>query len=421
MKYYLVGIKGTGMSSLACILKDMGNVVTGSDVKEHFFTEKSLDEKNITYEEFTDEVTNEYFYVISSAYDINNIVVKKIINENYNYMYYHEFIEFFFKKKKIGICGSHGKTTTTKVIAKVLEDKNICYLSGDSSGKGTKNYEYFVLEACEYKNHFLSYTYDYLIMTNIDYDHPDYFKNKDDYLQAFQEVSKKTKCLIANGDDENIKRIKHKNKITYGFNYDNDYVIYSINKYKNGYFISIVNREKEEKLYIPLFGKHNILNVVASYVLVDLLKIDVQFQKKIYEFKLPKRRMEEVKYKSNILICDYAHHPTEIKALIEAILEKYEKEIIIIFQPHTYSRTLALKEDFRKCFEKAKKLYIMNTFISREQYDQNKEREVKKVFSFFDDYDEKVYLSLKKETNKVILFLGAGTVDKEMEKLYNNL
>ena len=194
-----------------------------------------------------------------------------------------------------------------------------------------------------------------------------------------------------------------------------------INKYKNGYFISIVNREKEEKLYIPLFGKHNILNVVASYVLVNLLKIDVQFQKKIYEFKLPKRRMEEVKYKSNILICDYAHHPTEIKALIEAILEKYEKEIIIIFQPHTYSRTLALKEDFRKCFEKAKKLYIMNTFTSREQYDQNKEREVKKVFSFFDDYDEKVYLSLKKETNKVILFLGAGTVDKEMEKLYNNL
>ena len=156
-------------------------------------------------------------------------------------------------------------------------------------------------------------------------------------------------------------------------------------------------------------------------MLVDLLKIDVQFQKKIYEFKLPKRRMEEVKYKSNILICDYAHHPTEIKALIEAILEKYEKEIIIIFQPHTYSRTLALKEDFRKCFEKAKKLYIMNTFISREQYDQNKEREVKKVFSFFDDYDEKVYLSLKKETNKVILFLGAGIVDKEMEKLYNNL
>ena len=336
-------------------------------------------------------------------------------------MYYHEFIEFFFKKNKIGICGSHGKTTTTKVIAKVLEDKNICYLSGDSSGKGTKNYEYFVLEACEYKNHFLSYTYDYLIMTNIDYDHPDYFKNKDDYLQAFQEVSKKTKCLIANGDDENIKRIKHKNKITYGFNYDNDYVIYSINKYKNGYFISIVNREKEEKLYIPLFGKHNILNVVASYVLIDLLKIDVPFQKKIYEFKLPKRRMEEVKYKSNILICDYAHHPTEIKALIEAILEKYEKEIIIIFQPHTYSRTLALKEDFRKCFEKAKKLYIMNTFISRERYDQNKEREVRKVFSFFDDYDEKVYLSLKKETNKVILFLGAGTVDKEMEKLYNNL
>ena len=125
MKYYLVGIKGTGMSSLACILKDMGNVVTGSDVKEHFFTEKSLDEKNITYEEFTDEVTNEYFYIISSAYDINNIVVKKIINENYNYMYYHEFIEFFFKKKKIGICGSHGKTTTTTTITNGTTDAGV--------------------------------------------------------------------------------------------------------------------------------------------------------------------------------------------------------------------------------------------------------------------------------------------------------
>ena len=404
------------MSSLACILKDMGNDVKGSDVEEYFFTEKSLKDRNIDYEVFTDILDNDYFYIISNAYDESNITVNKIFKDKLKYMYYHKFIESYFKKNKIGICGSHGKTTTTSIVAKVLEDENICYLSGDSQGKGNKNYKYFVFEACEYKNHFLSYSYDYLIMTNVDYDHPDFFKSKEDYFKSFKKVSQKTKCLIANGDDENIRKIKHDNKITYGFNYDNDYVIYSISKYKNGYCIIVVSKENEKKLYIPFFGVHNILNVVSSYVLVDTLKLNIPFQKKIYEFKLPKRRMEERKYKSNILICDYAHHPTEIKSLIDSVIEKYSKEIIIIFQPHTYSRTLMMKDEFKKCFNKVNNLYIMNTFTSREKYDEDKEKEVRKIFSSFKDYNDDVLNVLKKETNKVIIFLGAGSVDKEMNK-----
>jgi UDP-N-acetylmuramate-alanine ligase len=116
--------------------------------------------------------------------------------------------------KKVGVCGSHGKTTTT-FFASQLIDKKINALIGDGSGFGNQESEYLLFEACEYQNNFLKYTYDYLVILNIDYDHPDYFKNANEYLYAFQKAALNTSFLVVNNDDNNCKKIVHKNKILF--------------------------------------------------------------------------------------------------------------------------------------------------------------------------------------------------------------
>ena len=154
-KFYLVGIKGNGMSALAGILYDLGYEVVGSDNENYYYTEKNLNKiKCLKFD--VNNITKDYFYIISNAYDEKNIEVNEIIKFQYMYMYYSEFIEYFFKGIKIGISGTHGKTTTTSICSKFLEDEKICALIGDGTGNG-KNKENFIIEACEYKDTFLNY------------------------------------------------------------------------------------------------------------------------------------------------------------------------------------------------------------------------------------------------------------------------
>ncbi len=418
MKYWLVGIKGTGMSSLAIILKDLGNEVVGSDKDEYFFTQENLDKNKIKYNDFSSSLQDDYFYIVSSSYDENNIHLKTIIEKGYQWLYYYEFIEKYFEGAKIGVCGSHGKTTTTSLCAKMLEDEKVVYLIGNSTGKGVKDYKYFLFEACEYKEHFLNYTYDYLIINNIDYDHPDYFKTEESYIKAFEKVVNRSKMIICNGDDKNISRIKHSCKVTYGKAGDNDYILYNTKKYCNGHIVDIISRYKEERFFVPLFGLHNIYNFLASYVLINELGIKVDIQKKLYEYKLPKRRMEEKVYKSNIIVNDYAHHPTEIEALIESLKEKYHKEIIIIFQPHTYSRTLSFAKEFENCFAGVNEVYTSPTYRAREEYDSIKERKVANIFKNFKTYTPEIKSYLRSQKNKVIVFLGAGIIDRDIKDIF---
>ena len=183
MIYYLIGIKGTGMSARANILADLGHGVKGADYDKKFFTEATLRE-SISVEKFENcNLSKEYFYIIGNAFKVSDIT-KKIISSGYNYLFYSNFLEEFFKMKKIGISGSHGKTTTTFFTSQLVT-KKINALIGDGTGVGNFDSEYFLLEACEYQNHFLNYTYEYLVILNIDYDHPDFFKTNSEYVYAF--------------------------------------------------------------------------------------------------------------------------------------------------------------------------------------------------------------------------------------------
>lgn len=422
MKYYFIGIKGTGMSALACTLKQMGNVVTGSDYNDYFFTQDSLDKNKITYKSFNENninIKDGIFFIISTAYDKNNIEVNKVIKTKCQYMYYHEFIEFFFKEKKIGISGTHGKTTTTSILNKLMENQKICSICVDSTGIGNIDYKYLILEACEYKDHFLQYNYNYLIINNIEYDHPDYFKSLNHVIDSFQKAANRSEYLIINNDDENCKKINHKNKITYGFNPESDVIIHSLKEYRNGFSFKLVSENHTDLIYLPITGIHNIYNFTSAYCVVKELGLKVEFNNKMVNYKMPKRRMEERIINGNIIINDYAHHPTEIKALLNSIRQKYKmQEIIVIFQPHTYSRTITLKEDFKKVFNDVDELYLCETYTSvRERYDYDKEKETQKIFNYPPLFSKKVMNYLKNVNNKIIVFLGAGVINNYINEL----
>lgn len=418
-KFHLIGIKGTGMSALASILKDFGYIVTGSDVEEDYFTTKKLESKKINYTLFNESnITSDKTYIASSCYDNSNIEVREVNKKGYPLYYYHEFIEMFFKNK-IGVAGTHGKTTTTSLLAKLFQDKKITYLIGDGTGGGVKDYDYFIFEACEYQDHFLNYNYEYLIITNVDYDHPDYFKTMDDVIISFQEVAKKAKNIIMNNDDINSKLIEHKSKLTFGFSDGADLKATILKSFQNGYSIKVDIKEVDYCFFLPFTGKHMIYNFLAALSIYYLNGYNLNLvQDMIITYKKPARRMEEHYYFDNIIIDDYAHHPKEIEACINAIEQKYPtKDLVIIFQPHTYSRTLALKNEFRNVFVN-RDLYLVKTFTSkREGKNKELEKEVFKVFTNAKMFKESDIKTLKKLNNKVILFLGAGNINSLINKL----
>ena len=408
MQYYLIGIKGTGMSALANILVDLGHEVIGVDYNKKYFTEASFRE-SIKVESFDNySLKKEYFYIVGNAFKLSNIT-KKIVELNYQFQYYPQFLESFFKIKKIGITGSHGKTTTT-FFASQLIDKPINALIGDGTGFGNKEAEYFVFEACEYQNHFLNYTYDILVILNIDYDHPDYFKNANEYLYAFQKAALNSSILLVNNDDNNCKKVVHKNKISFGFSPHSDIVL---KIYENN--LSITFDGEEHVLPFNFHGKHMAYNLAAAFIVSFLAKCDANKTiKKVKDLKLPLRRFTEYSVKSDlILINDYAHHPTEIKAFILAVRNKYPNyKLIIIYQGHTFSRTNAFLEKYVSVLQLADEVFIMPIFSSVRE-EEHDEWLLFNQCSKFKRYSRCVKEQLLNQSNSIIAFLGAGDIDNE--------
>lgn len=420
-KYHLIGIKGTGMSALAICLHQLGNFVTGSDVPEDFFTVPGLNKENITIKTFNENnITNEYIYIISSAYDTSNIEVRKVIDKGYEYYYYHDFMKRYFNGTIIGVSGTHGKTTTTLMLTNLMQDYPISAVIGDGTGIGNPVYQYFIFESCEYQNHFLKFDYEYLIINNIDFDHPDFYANLNDVIASFKKATSKTKILVINGDDENCKQIDHDNKYTFGLadsNFLAGRIIASDNK---GYDLYVSVGGMEYYYRLPQLGIHMIYNFLGALTVYYLIGGNMNnINQKLSKYIQPKRRMEEHYFKDNIIIDDYAHHPKEINACLSTVKLKYpHKKMIVIFEPHTYSRTLALANEFKELFNDIKDFYLVNTFTSkRENYQKNKEKLVRKIFNNPRIFKHHQIKRLKKINNSVIIFLGAGNIRKHIPEL----
>jgi len=373
--YHFVGIKGSGMSALAQIMHELGYEVQGSDLDKHFFTEDNLRNLGIKILPFDENNIKENMRIIrGAAFDDENVEIKRALELGLPIFNYNEMLGSLTKKfKSICVAGCHGKTTTTAMFAHVLGNiVGVNYLIGDGTGFANKENEYFVLESCEYKRHFLEYHPHYAIITNIDLDHVDYYKNIDDVISAYREFANLTSnMVIACGDDPYTHYLDiNKPVFYYGIDDDNDIIAKNIVYSETGISFEV---EAEENFYgnfdLPIYGKHMLLDALAVISVCYFERIEAKEVAKIFKtFEGAKRRFQETFVDSNIVIDDYAHHPNEVKSTIKAVKQKYpNKELIAVFQPHTYTRTKEFANQIADALNLADKAYVLDIHGAREK------------------------------------------------------
>ncbi|MCM3692069.1 UDP-N-acetylmuramate--L-alanine ligase [Neobacillus niacini] len=428
--YHFVGIKGSGMSALAQVLHDMNFDVQGSDVEKRFFTQLALEESGIKILPFQKENIKPGMTIIAgNAFPDTHEEIQEAMKLGLPIVRYHRFLGDFMQNFiSVAVTGAHGKTSTTGLLAHVIKGaKPTSFLIGDGTGKGEEGSKYFVFEACEYRRHFLSYFPDYAIMTNIDFDHPDYFANIDDVFSAFQEMAVQVKKgIFAYGDDEQLQKIQAKVPVLfYGFDEENDYQAKNLVKSTSGTTFDVFIRNTfYDTFTIPTFGEHSVLNALAVIGVCHYEEIDAAIVKEqLISFQGVKRRFTEKRIGSQILIDDYAHHPTEIKATIDAANQKYpDREIVAVFQPHTFSRTQAFLEDFAKSLRLADKTYLCEIFGSaRENQGKLTINDLQMKIEGAEILSEENTSLLAKHKNSVIIFMGAGDIQKFQESYENQL
>ncbi|ENH95791.1 UDP-N-acetylmuramate--L-alanine ligase [Gracilibacillus halophilus YIM-C55.5] len=421
--YHFIGIKGTGMSALAQILHDSGEKVQGSDVDKYFFTQKGLEEKEINILPFSEKnIHPKQTIIAGNAFREDHPEIKQAKSLGIPFYRYHEFLgEWANQYTSIAVTGAHGKTSTTGLLAHVLDRSYpISYLIGDGTGKGDEKSEYFVFEACEYRRHFLAYQPDYAIMTNIDFDHPDYFKDIDDVFRAFQEMADRVKKgIVACGDDENLQAIQAKVPVLYyGMNDTNDFQAKNIEVTEDGTTFDVfVRNNYYETFEIQMHGDHNILNALAVIAICHYEDLNVSEIKEIVSFQGVKRRFAEKQIGNQVLIDDYAHHPKEIEVTIDAARKKYpEKNIVTVFQPHTYTRTQTFLNEFAEALKQADHVYICEIFGSAREGDKTLTAEdLQRLIDQSELINEESIGELYAHDDAVLIFMGAGDIQKYQE------
>ena len=424
--YYLIGIKGTGMSALAQILFDLGYEVMGSDKPDHFFTEKPLIERGIKILPFNkDNIKEDMLIVQGNAFSDTNEEVVRAKELNLKIYTYQEMVGKLTKMfNTITVAGCHGKTTTSAMLSHVLNNiVGANYLIGDGSGYAIKENNYFVLEACEYKRHFLSYTPQYSIITNIELDHIDYYKDIDDYIYAFREYANNAeKMVIACGDDQYTHMLEPKKPIFfYGLNEDNDIVARDVNYTNEGTSFDVY---VEDNYYghfdLPLFGKHMLLNSLAVIGVCYYERLDAkEVSKNLKTFKGAKRRFKEKVIGDIVTIDDYAHHPTEVKVTIKGARQKYpDKEIVAILKTHTLSRTKEMANEFAEALKLADKAYIMDVGVDREEvgYDDVTYKIIQEKVPGCEYMSLALVDKLLKHKNAVMIFMSSKDIYVLQEK-----
>ncbi|WP_047985127.1 UDP-N-acetylmuramate--L-alanine ligase [Ornithinibacillus californiensis] len=423
--YHFIGIKGTGMSALAQILHDSGEKVQGSDVEKRFFTQDALEAKNITIYPFSKEnITDDLTIIAGNAFSDDHVEIQEAKRKGLVYYRYHEFLGEWLKQyTSIAVTGAHGKTSTTGLLAHVLDmEYPISYLIGDGTGRGHVDSNYFVFEACEYRRHFLSYEPDYAIMTNIDFDHPDYFSSINDVFDAFQSMADKVKKgIIACGDDEKLQQIQAKVPVVYyGFSASNDFQAQNVKETEQGTeFDVFVRNTYYDTFTIPMYGNHHVLNSLAVIAICHYEGMEAESMKHLHSFKGVKRRFTEKRVHDQIIIDDYAHHPREITATIESARKKYpDREIVAIFQPHTFTRTKTFLQEFADSLNDADEVYLCEIFASaREESGQLTIQDLEKLIPSSSILELEEVEKLAKHETSVLIFMGAGDIQK-FQKAY---
>lgn len=404
-KIFMVGIKGTGMAALAELLNKQGAIITGSDIPQRFFTDELLEKAGIPFvTEFkADNITDDIQMVIhSSAYIVEeNPELSKANELNLPILIYTDALGYLSSLSfSVGIAGIHGKTTTTALTGTIIKELELpaSTLVGsgvpsfDGSAIHVNGNKYFIAETCEYFRHFLSFHPNIVLVTSLEMDHPDYFKDYEDIVDAFLSYIKRIKPggeLIFCADDigavdlyERAKELRDDILFTgYGVKATGDYKIIETVSRKGFNSFKLKGFTEEFKLQVP--GFHTVLDAVGGVcVAVSLLRNEnrniIENIEKIinglFKFKGTKRRSEIVGEVNGVLfIDDYGHHPTAIETTLKGYRDFYPgRRIIVDFMSHTYTRTGKLLKEFATSFSSADVVILNKIYSSaREKYSGN--------------------------------------------------
>lgn len=462
---HFVGIKGVGVAPLAIIAKEAGILVTGSDIDEVFITDNALEKAGITpLVGFSPTHIGSPDLVITTGahggYDNPEVIAAKI--KGIPVLTKGEAVGEYMKGAILGrkftgvaIAGSHGKTTTTAMLATLFKvsGKDPTYIIGTGNigvatlpghlGKGN----YFIAESDEYatepkydhKAQFLWMYPDVMLFTNIEHDHPDIYPSVDDVVSIFQEFVGNIKeggLLVGNADDVHVDKILKNYKgrtISYGLSPRNDYVLTRVHASGEQTFFHVVfNGSDLGEFRVLVSGEHNCLNALGAIVIAIDAGIPLDAIKSaLATFTGVQRRLE---FKGQLLsgayiFDDYAHHPTEIRSTLKALKMRYpSSQIIAIFQPHTYSRTKALLDEFVTAFDDANNVIITDIFASaREGMDASISSKIL-IEKMATRHSSVIYLPMPSDAadlimkerpgeNVVVVFMGAGDVYQAINTL----
>lgn len=423
MKYYCIGIKGTGMSTLAQILSDLGNDVSGyDDAKGHKFTQDGLEARNIPiYYDGNHEISPDTIVTYSVAFKEDHPEMQRVKSLGLTIKKYNEIMgDVIDEFSTVGVSGTHGKTTTSSIIRHLLENTVGCnYFIGAGDGHATKENKYYVVESDEFNRHFTAYHPTYSIITNIEAEHLECYKDVDDIRSTFEIFANQTKkIIVANGDNEEVRKINYKTKVLfYGFNENNDIVIKNVYLAETGSSFDLyINNELYGHFSIPLYGKHMVMDAAAAITMVKEIGLEKDtIEKLLKTFKNAKRRFAEQRVGESIIIDDYAHHPTEIKVTLEAVKQKYpNKRLVVVFVPNTYSRTRDFKDEFIEAFKIADKTYLTEIDCNREKPEDYPGISSSIIISGLESGEiisESTIDKLLKEKDSVVCFMGCAYVD----------
>ena len=449
---HFVGIGGIGMSGLAQVMKNMGFRIQGSDLNKNKNTISCLKSGiKIFTGHSSSNIKKATILVRSTAVKNSNVEIKYAKkNKIPIYSRAEVLADAVSLKKNIIITGSHGKTTTTSLVAKILSDQKLdptiinggvinSLKSNAKLGKG----DWAILEADESDGSFLKLPINYSIVTNIDYEHLDYYKNYKNLENSFIEFVNKTpptgKSIICL-DNKNIRqilnKIKNKNILTYGENKEADYKIIKIKYHADStsFDLNFKEREKKKKIIkninVKLLGKHNVLNAAAALIVCLNLGVNQNtIKKSLKNFSGVQRRMTKIFSKNkNDFYDDYAHHPTEISSILEGVHNvNAKRKIISVFEPHRYSRVMSLKNEFSKCFSKSSLVIMCPLYAAGEKKNfkfnlinfanliaKNSNTQVVIVKN---EIELCKYLKKNLINNELIIGMGAGTISKWMTGL----
>ncbi len=418
MHVHFIGIGGISMSALAKFLLKNGILVSGSDkaVNDNVFELLKL---GIKIDNSLNQIKNADLVVINSAISGDDAQLTFAKANNIRVITRSKLLSEISEKfsYSIGVSGSHGKTTATSLIAHILDSdgKNFtAHIGGidlDYGNLTCKGKDYFLTEVCEYKKNIEQFKPDLGVVLNIDNDHLDSYKTIQNLTKSFYSFLDKSKLRVINCENKFLNK------------YDNDAFTFGLKRgdiyaknidYKRDFtdFSIMYNNCEMCRIKTKLLGEYSVYNILAAVSVGYLLGIKIEnIVEGINNYKGIYRRNEILgKINGNLIIADYAHHPTEISQALAAYHKRFDN-LVTVFQPHTYSRTKILKKDFIKSFEEEKDLLIYKTYAAREDYDYFGSAEFLSknvVNSKYYDSFKQLYEQICGYNNKTIVILGAG-------------